>query len=157
MALAASLGLVAPTAWAQKTYRCGAVYQDRPCAAAQDGRSVNTSGAGQAALGDTRVDAVCARRGHAAQRVAWARESGKTEQEQATQLRGDDRDVLPEVYRRRGSSLDIRRAIEADCMAEKERAAGGGPAAREAQTHKTAAPAPAPMAASAPETRTPKR
>jgi hypothetical protein len=119
--LACVLALLACPALAQKAYRCGAVYQDRPCAAAQDGQAVNTSGAGQAAKADTRVDAECARRGQAALRVAWARESGSTEAEQSAQLRGLDREVLPEVYRLRGSSAEIRRAVEADCMAAKER------------------------------------
>lgn len=121
--LGLGLALAAP-AWAQKAYRCGTVYQDRPCATAQaDGKVVNTTGAGQAVASDPRVDAECARRGNAAQRMAWARESGKTEQEQAGGLAGEQRELLAEVYRRRGSSVDVRKSIEADCMADKERAA----------------------------------
>lgn len=108
-------------AQAQKMYRCGSNYQDRPCSG-QDSRVVSSSGAGPAAAASAPVDAACTRRAAEAQKIAWVRETGKTEAEQAA-AQPAQRDLVAEVYRRRGSSLEIRNAIESECVVEKERAA----------------------------------
>lgn len=120
-ALVLVLMLQAGPAWAQKMYRCGSNYQDRPCTG-QDSRVISPSGAGQATQGPAVADAGCVQRGQDAQKIAWVRETGKTEPEQAASQPAQ-RALIAEVYRRRGSSLDIRQAIEAECVAEKERAA----------------------------------
>jgi hypothetical protein len=119
--LALLVGLAGGPALAQKMYRCGSNYQDRPCSG-QDSRVISRSGAGQDAPAAAPVDAACARRAADAQKVAWVRETGKTEAEQVAAQPGQ-RELIAQVYRRRGSSVDIRNGIEAECVAEKERAA----------------------------------
>ncbi|EHR72609.1 hypothetical protein BurJ1DRAFT_3806 [Burkholderiales bacterium JOSHI_001] len=119
--LALLAGLAVGPAQAQKMYRCGSNYQDRPCSG-QDSRVISRSGAGQDMPAAAPVDAGCAKRAADAQKLAWVRETGKTEAEQAAAQPGQ-RDLVAEVYRRRGSSLEIRNAIEAECVAEKERSA----------------------------------
>lgn len=118
LVLLAAMGMPAQ---AQKMYRCGSNYQDRPCSG-QDSRVISSSGAGQAAPAAAPVDAACVQRAGDAQKIAWVRESGKTQAEQTSAQPGQ-RELIADVYRRRGSSLEIRNAIESECAAEKERAA----------------------------------
>ena len=105
-------------------YRCGNNYQDRPCDAAQPGKVVNTTGAGVAAPPRPAITNDCAQRGEAAQKIAWVRETGQTEAMQlASGAGGPDAALISEVYRRSGSAAQVRSAVEADCMAEADRAA----------------------------------
>lgn len=117
------LGLLASGgSLAQTLYRCGATYQDRPC-----GGTVDSKVLGRAAV-SANVDATaatlapaCASRGAAAQKLIWEKESGRTLDEQLSR-RGADADFVSSVYSRRGSSVDVRRAVESDCMKEMDRA-----------------------------------
>jgi hypothetical protein len=59
--------------------------------------------------------------GIAAQKISWSREAGKTEDEQAATAGPDRRELIAEVYARRGSSVEVRASIEAACAAEEER------------------------------------
>lgn len=114
--------LVSASAQAQTMYRCGATYQDRPCAGAESkpvGSHVRQA-AGQS-VGVASIDPVCAARGTAAQKLMWEKESGRTLDEQLTKP-GADIGLARNVYGRRGSSLDVRRAIEADCVKEMDQA-----------------------------------
>ncbi|RTL29428.1 MAG: hypothetical protein EKK47_13435 [Burkholderiales bacterium] len=122
--LAAVLSLcgVLTAARAQNLYRCGSTYQDHPCNGV-DGKVVgrNVQGAGQGAAAAASLDPACQMRGSAAQKMMWERESGRTLDEQLGKP-GVDADLARNVYGRRGSSLDVRKAIEADCVKEMERA-----------------------------------
>lgn len=121
---------------AQAMYRCGATYQDRPCSGA-DSKPVGShvrQAAGQS-TGAASIDPACAARGTAVQKMMWEKESGRTLDEQLAQP-GVDAGLARNVYGRRGSSLEVRRAIEADCLKEVAqaneaaallRAAGRGP------------------------------
>jgi len=104
---------------AQTMYRCGKQYQDRPCDAGQQGRAVGnatTQGSGGTS------DAECSQRGERALKIIWAREGGTTADAALSQARSaDERGLVQQVYARRGSSSQIRAAIEADCVAQKER------------------------------------
>ncbi|KGM39363.1 hypothetical protein JY96_03220 [Aquabacterium sp. NJ1] len=114
--------LVSASAQAQTMYRCGATYQDRPCAGVESkpvGSHVRQA-AGQS-VGAASIDPVCAARGTAAQKLMWEKESGRTLDEQLTKP-GADVGLARNVYGRRGSSLDVRRAIEADCVKEMDQA-----------------------------------
>lgn len=108
---------------AQQMYRCGKVFQDRPCDGSQQ---INTP---PAATGTAQnsvrapTDLECARRGEEAQRIVWAKEAGRTEEMQLASANPGQRQLISNVYRRRGTSGELRAAIEADCVAEKERAA----------------------------------
>lgn len=120
--LLALVGLAFP-GHAQKMYRCGNVYQDRPCAGEQQGKIIGSTGATQASAAPA-VDGYCARKGASAQKIMWAKEVGKTEEMQlSAATSGEERKLIADVYRKRGSSVEVRAAIEADCTAERQRAA----------------------------------
>lgn len=121
---AVRLGLLvaAASAGAQTMYRCGSVYQDRPCANAQDSRVIGRGQPAEPGAAAPAVDAECAARGEVAQRIMWRREAGMTAAEQRSVHR-EHVLILDDVYRRRGTSVEVRRAVEADCVAEKTRSA----------------------------------
>lgn len=109
-------------AHAQKMYRCGNVYQDRPCAGEQQGKVIGST-RGAPASAAPAADGFCAQRGANAQKIMWARETGRTEEMQlSTASSGEERKLISEVYRKRGTSVEVRAAIEADCAAERQRA-----------------------------------
>jgi len=111
---------------AQQTYRCGKVFQDRPC----DGNlQINSpppaSGAAQTSPA-ARPGGYpeCARRGEEAQKIVWAKEAGRTEEMQlAATTSTEQKRLISDVYRRRGTSGEMRTAIETDCNADRDRAA----------------------------------
>ena len=117
--------------WAQGQglYRCGNQYQQFPCASGQPGKPVNASGAGKSAAASTATDAECAARGMASQKIMWAREAGATQDKQLAELRangqhdGAQTKLIAAVYARRGTVPEVRAAIEAECAAEKDKAA----------------------------------
>lgn len=121
-------------------FRCGSSYQDRPCDAGQPAKVINSSGvardqkpttlppasplvatgAAVAPVGAAKVDAECAALGNRAKQVVWAKESGKTAEVQlAAATTEGDRRLIADVFNRRGSSLEVRQAVETDCMAAK--------------------------------------
>lgn len=107
-------------------FRCGSAYQDRPCDGGQPSKVVGSAGARQqtATAAPAAVDGECADRGNRAKQIVWAKESGKTAEVQLAAARSEgERHLITEVYRQRGSSLDVQNAIQAECMAQKERAA----------------------------------
>ena len=121
-----------PNASAQM-YRCGNVYQDRPCDGAQAGkpvpggapsvRAANTSAApstGAAAYPE------CTQRGADSQKIVWARENGETEEKMsAAESSPARKKLVADVYRVRGAAPQVRTRIEAECqveMAEKAKA-----------------------------------
>jgi hypothetical protein len=119
LVLAAAIGT--GPALAQKMYRCGSVYQDRPCTGADTGRVV-----GSAAPGTTgpALSARCARRGEAAARLMWARESGRTQEDQLARVRDPlERELLPQVYALPGNTAAVRGAVEAACHEDEARQA----------------------------------
>jgi hypothetical protein len=108
---------------AQQMYRCGKVFQDRPC----DGnQQINTPAASSSTAQNAARPATnqeCVRRGEEAQKIVWAKEAGRTEEMQLAAASPAQKQLISDVYRRRGTSTEMRAAIEADCNAEKERAA----------------------------------
>lgn len=120
--MALSVLFVPVVGHAQTMFRCGATYQDRPCNGV-DSKPVGShvrQAAGQS-VGAASIDPVCAARGAAAQKLMWEKESGRTLDEQLAKPRADV-GLARNVYGRRGSSLEVRRAIEADCVKEMEQA-----------------------------------
>lgn len=134
--LAPLLGALCSPALAGTMFRCGSSYQDRPCDAGQPAKVINSSGvarervsapahaAASAPVATTvaapRVDAECAARGNRAKQIVWAKESGRTAEVQLAAANSEDaRRLISDVFARNGSSLDIRRDVEADCMAAK--------------------------------------
>jgi hypothetical protein len=117
------MALTPGIASAQKLYRCGNVYQDKPCEKAEPTKILSGS-AGPAVIANRNVDLSCSQRGAAAQKIMWAREVGKTLDDQLQSDAGTyGPELIQDVYRRRGNSAEVRVAIEDDCMAEKAKAA----------------------------------
>jgi hypothetical protein len=125
---------------AHAVYRCGNVFQDTPCDAA--GTQMNPGGvkpapaaargaapaaAATAPAGASRFAVACSQLGEEAQRMVWKREGGATQERQMGELPAGNRQemakVLESVYRKRGSAPEVRAAIEAECIAEKQQAA----------------------------------
>jgi len=136
LAVLAWLTLFAASA-AHAVYRCGNVYQDTPCDDGppqphlSPGKAAPAAPAaaptGAAAAGGSPFAAACSRIGQAAQQMVWKRDAGATQEAQLSQLPpGGSRDemvkTLDSVYRKRGSAPEIRAAVEAECIAEKQQA-----------------------------------
>jgi hypothetical protein len=117
--LTAALGSAAQ---AQNLFRCGNTYQDQPCHADQKSKVVGDTGAAKP-VATSKADPACARKGAQAQKIMWGREAGQTAEVQLAAAAGEpDRQLIADVYGRRGNSVEVRAAIEADCEAARERA-----------------------------------
>jgi hypothetical protein len=138
LAAACAVALLSTHGAAQTMYRCGSSYQDRPCSAGQASKAMGSATTAAPAAGAT-MDAECRQRGADAQKLAWAREAGQTQEQQFARIDGSrasasrksyERSLVTEVYARRGSSAAVRAGIEADCVAEKQKAAETAAAAK---------------------------
>ena len=119
---------------AHAVYRCGNVYQDRPCdekgpqTHLTPGMKAAPSTAPSAATAASPFAATCARAGEEAQKIVWKREAGATQERQMAELpntgsRAAMANIIDSVYRKRGTAPEIRAAIEAECVAEKQKEA----------------------------------
>lgn len=108
-------------------YRCGKVYQDTPCEGqGKSGGAITSSSVHEVrpSAAASGKDEYCTRRGLAAQKIKWGRESGLTAETQLSATSDpEEKRLISDVYRRSGNSIEVRNAVEADCLAEKERAA----------------------------------
>ena len=149
LALCCLLGV--PAAHAQKMHRCGNVYQDRPCDGGQAGTVVGNVSSAIPAAPRPAVDGACSRLGADAQKIMWARESGRTVDMQLGEATNDrDRRLIEDVYAKRGSAREVREAIETGCMAQQDntrQAVALRAAADKIQYGSAAAPAARPGAA----------
>ena len=163
--------LLGSSAGAQSLFRCGNVYQDRPCQAGTaqkeltpSGRSAPAAQGGPVAAAPVSASpfaAVCSRIGEQAQKITWKREAGATQERQMAELpntgsREEMIKVIDSVYRKRGSAPEIRAAVEAECVAERQEAADTAAALRllQSQQNRTAStpaapPVPAPTTTAA--------
>lgn len=116
-----ALGIVQPAS--AQVYRCGSKYQDHPCEAGTQSQVISTSSAPQPAA-KLSQDPVCTPRGARVMKIMWAREAGATAERQLSETNTpDERKLILDVYQKHGTAREVRAAIEADCMAEKERLA----------------------------------
>lgn len=118
---------------AQRMYRCGSSYQDRPCETGVADKVFRSGGAEAASANTLKgvADPDCIKRGADAQQIVWARESGKTAEDLGRQAQNDQqRRLIAEVYAVRGTAPQVRDAVQAKCQQDKERTALGasGPA-----------------------------
>lgn len=114
----AALLLALPAA--AQMYRCGNAYQDRPC----EGEPGKVIGSGSPSSSSSGSYAECNLRGEKAQKISWIRETGVMEEKQLASAKSyADKKLIQEVYQRRGTAVEIRAAVEADCRDEKDRAA----------------------------------
>ena len=153
-ALALACAALCAPAGAQTMYKCGKQYQDRPCDAGQAARAAGGSASSATVVAGG--DAECAQRGSDALKVAWSREGGATAEKLSAEIdaknisssrRAEEKKLVQDVYQKRGSAPQIRAAIEADCLAEKERAAQAAALAAAAARLQGNAPPPAAEAA----------
>jgi hypothetical protein len=109
---------------AANLYRCGTSYQDTPCTSTGANNKAIKSNAKVANTDSSqpeKIDTNCKQRGEAAKKIMWAREVGKTLDQQLES--SNDRysqALIKDVYNHRGSSLEVRNAIEQECMQQKE-------------------------------------
>lgn len=160
LAALASLTVLA-SGGAHAVYRCGNVYQDTPCDAGgpqphlTPGKGATPAtpspspapAPGAAVAGQSPFAAACSRIGQAALQMVWKREGGATQEAQLSQLpaagsRDEMIKTLDSVYRKRGTAPEIRAAIEAECVAEKQQAADTAAAFRALQTQQSGANSP---------------
>ena len=124
LALLIAVGLAGSPAQAQKMYRCGKVYQDRPCPAGQAGKVVGRTGTGAAAPAAAARDPECVQQGRDSLKIVWAREGGASLERLLEDATGTERQAfVRDVYRRPGAASNVQAAVEADCVQAKEAAA----------------------------------
>ncbi|MFC5500299.1 hypothetical protein ACFPOE_22340 [Caenimonas terrae] len=118
-------------------FRCGNVYQDRPCAempgqeirpsgiSVPSGAAVTVPGAGSRPAGSkAAATQFCAQKGQQAEKIVWKREGGASRDDQIAELgsrrgmvNGQELErLIRDVYTRKGSAIEIRGLVEADCM-----------------------------------------
>jgi hypothetical protein len=113
--------LICAQAQAQTMYRCGSVYQDRPCDAGQKSKAVGSTGTGAPAAQAGGVDAECVQRGRDSNKVIWAREGGATQERLMSEAKtAAERRTIQDAYRRPGAASTVQAAIEAECAAAKQ-------------------------------------
>jgi hypothetical protein len=122
--------IVSASAGAQTMYRCGNSYQAYPCETGQ-GKAIGSVGREQSAYTPV-SNAECAQRGTESLKIVWAREAGLIREKALAEVDGkplssaqkaDARKLIADVYNKRGSAPEVRAAIEADCVVEKEKEA----------------------------------
>ena len=132
--------LVLSAAPALAMYRCGNVFQDKPCASGTEIRlspsgrhmpavtSAPSNMPARAPAAGSPFAAACARAGEQAQRMVWKREGGASQEQQLTDppgvlSRSEQAKLLGDVYARRGTAMEVRNAIQAECLVEKPKEA----------------------------------
>lgn len=122
--------IVCAPASAQPMYRCGSSYQAHPCETGQ-GKTIGSVGARQSSYSPV-ANAECAQRGAESLKISWAREAGLIKEKAQVEVEGkrisasqkaDAAKLIADVYNKRGSAPEVRAAIEAECVIEKEREA----------------------------------
>lgn len=105
--------------------RCGRTYQDRPCAGFS-GKLIADTKAQKRVSANRVIDPACKRRGASAQRYIAARETGASEDEQlASTTSPTEKRLISQIYQLQGPATEQREAVEASCMAERQRVARG--------------------------------
>lgn len=133
------LGICGPAT--AQMYRCGSTYQDQPCEGGGPSKKVNAPSSSAAGT-KAGTDSECIQRGNSSLKISWSREAGASaEKLLAEAKRNDERKLIADVFQKRGNAADVRAAIEADCIAEKERLVQA--AALAAAAARLAGPAPA--------------
>lgn len=141
-------------------YRCGNVFQDRPCDITDAQAAAATSASARAAAktaADSSAHAppgtvspfamACSRVGKSSLDIIWKREAGALREAQYANAEGnpEHKNLVDTVYEQRGTAPQIRAAIEADCIGEKQRAADANAAL--AAVHKSQGTSTAPARA----------
>ena len=123
--LAFSFLIYSQSTIAASLYRCGNSYQDTPCKEATTKPIKNITQSSTKTADENQVvqkiDADCKQRGDAAKKIMWAREVGKTADQQIEEAQSSySKALVRDVYNHRGSSLEVKNAIEQECMQQKD-------------------------------------
>lgn len=104
-------------------YRCGNSFQDTPCVGAAKSKVIVTNASPSNSNQQTEaVDKDCLQQGESAKKIMWMREVGKTAEDQMSAAPDSStKKLIAQVYQHRGSSLQVKAAIERECMQQKER------------------------------------
>lgn len=103
---------------AQKMYRCGSNYQDKPCA---QGQATQIIGQARNESNSPAIDAACRRRSEAAKKMIWSRKGGASKDDLlAGAANLEEARLIEEVYAIKGDYNQIRKTIETECMAAKD-------------------------------------
>jgi hypothetical protein len=122
LVLLLGMALVCAQAQSQTMYKCGKVYQDRPCDAGKAGKAIGSTGTAAAPARSVGVDAECAQRGRDSLKIVWSREGGATEERLVSEASAPaQKRFVRDVYRRPGAASTVQAAVEADCIAEKQK------------------------------------
>lgn len=120
-AVAFSLFVACGATFAQTLYRCGKSFQDRPCAAGEAGQVVSSTPSRQADT-NAAADPICTLRAEQARKIMWARETGRTRDDQlATAKSEQERLLIQEVYLLRGGSGEVATMVRDRCVKEREK------------------------------------
>lgn len=112
------LSMSAMSSHAQKMYRCGSNYQDKPCA---QGQATQIIGQDREASTSPAIDAACRRRSEAAKKMIWSRKGGASKDDLlAGAATLEEARLIEEVYAIKGDYTQIRKTIETECMAAKD-------------------------------------
>ena len=112
---------------AQTLFKCGSVYQDRPCDSEIQQRISTTTGQPSGESYNPRSNAACARQGASAQTIAEKRKAGVSLESALAALdaRGLEppemsarKDFVRKVYQREGAPPVVARLIEDVCVAQ---------------------------------------
>ena len=118
----AAMALACAPVQSQTMYKCGKVYQDRPCDAGQKGRAVGSTGTAAPGAQTGVADAECEQRGRDSLKIVWSREGGATEERLVSEAGSpQQKRLVRDVYRRPGAASTVQAAVVADCVAEKQK------------------------------------
>lgn len=114
----ALLSVSSMSSHAQKMYRCGSNYQDKPCA---QGQVTKIIGQDRDESKSPVIDAACRRRSEAAKKMIWSRKGGASKDDLlAGAANLEEARLIEEVYAIKGDYTQIRKTIETECMAAKD-------------------------------------
>lgn len=113
---------------AQNLFKCGAVFQDKPCDTDLQQKYSRVTGSFTKEQVTASADAQCADLGARALPIIQARLRNEPVQNLHAQVeqtpmtrqdRAQQKDLITAVYSRSGSAVDLRAGIETDCMEKK--------------------------------------
>jgi hypothetical protein len=126
--LAALAAITSSTAFCQQLYKCGVTFQDKPCDSEIQKKYSAVTGSFTKEQVSPGADTQCAELGAKAVPIIQSRSGNETLESLhakvdlrpiGRQEKIKEKELINTVYAKKGSPIDIRRAIEIDCMDKK--------------------------------------